>query len=135
MKDSLLKTAIVNLIYPVGSLYTSFESTSPEEVFGTGKWEQIYDKFLYCSNSSGTTGGSTKITAANLPSHTHSVQTHFTSIYPWTPDFSGMVVPMEMNVSIPESTVNVKTITSNGTGSGTDYMPPYITVYAWKRIG
>ena len=133
MKDCLLTTAIVNLIYPVGSLYTSFEPTSPEKVFGVGVWEQIIDKFLYCSDSSGTTGGSAKITTANLPSHTHTVQTHYTSIYPYTPDFSGMVVPAEMYVSIPETTGYLKEITSSSSGSGEDYMPPYITLYAWRR--
>ena len=54
------KQAIVDLIYPVGSIYT-MDPTSPAERFG-GMWAQIVDRFLYCSSSSGTTGGSSTIT-------------------------------------------------------------------------
>ena len=64
------KSTIIDLVNPVGSIYTSMDSTSPAEKFG-GTWEQIVDRFLYCASSSGTTGGSTTITTANLPSHTH----------------------------------------------------------------
>ena len=64
------KAAIIDLVYPLGSIYTSMDPTSPSERFG-GTWTQIVDRFLYCASSSGTTGGSSTITEANLPSHTH----------------------------------------------------------------
>ena len=53
-----LKVAILSLVYPVGSIYTSFNSTAPATLFGFGTWAQITDRFLYCANSSGSTGGS-----------------------------------------------------------------------------
>ena len=71
---------IVDLIYPVGSIYTSVNNTSPETLFG-GTWEAIEGKFLLSADTShaaGTSGGSAtkSIDVANLPSHTHSVGAH-----------------------------------------------------------
>ena len=66
---------IVNLIYPVGSIYMSVNSTSPATLFG-GTWERIKDKFMLSAGdtySAGATGGSAshKLTSAELPKHTH----------------------------------------------------------------
>ena len=55
-----LKGEILQAVYPVGSIYTSMTNTSPATLFGFGTWEQIVDRFLYCSDSSGTTGGATE---------------------------------------------------------------------------
>lgn len=67
---------IVLKCYPVGSIYMSVASTSPADLFG-GIWQQIAGgRVLMGSSSSyraGTTGGneSHTLTAANLPSHSH----------------------------------------------------------------
>ena len=45
---------LMDLVYPVGSVYETFESTSPAEMFG-GTWTQI-ETFLYGSTSAGSTG-------------------------------------------------------------------------------
>ncbi|EAX70602.1 hypothetical protein TVAG_579090, partial [Trichomonas vaginalis G3] len=66
-----LKTEILQTIYPVGSIYTSMNSTRPEVVLGFGTWTQIVDRFLYCANSSKETGGSKTISGENLPAHSH----------------------------------------------------------------
>ncbi|KAI5537987.1 phage tail repeat-like family, partial [Trichomonas vaginalis G3] len=52
-----LKTEILQTVYPIGSIYTSMNSTRPEVVLGFGTWTQIVDRFLYCANSSKETGG------------------------------------------------------------------------------
>ncbi|EAX73758.1 hypothetical protein TVAG_382740, partial [Trichomonas vaginalis G3] len=70
---NVLKQILPNLIYPVGSIYTSMNSTRPEVVLGFGTWTQIVDRFLYCANSSKETGGSKTISGANLPAHSHYV--------------------------------------------------------------
>lgn len=54
--------------YPVGSVYISTDSTSPATRFG-GTWSQISGYFLYCTTSSGGTGGSN----SQWQSHTHSI--------------------------------------------------------------
>ncbi|EAX72366.1 hypothetical protein TVAG_546890 [Trichomonas vaginalis G3] len=66
-----LKTEILQTLYPIGSIYTSMNSTNPATVLGFGMWEQIVDRFLYCANSSKETGGSKTITGENLPAHSH----------------------------------------------------------------
>ena len=73
-------TSIVDLIYPIGSLYWSSKSTNPSDLFG-GTWVQIKDKFILAKGDSDTvnaTGGhkTKSISVANLPSHNHS----FTSL-------------------------------------------------------
>ncbi|EAX72514.1 hypothetical protein TVAG_132490, partial [Trichomonas vaginalis G3] len=73
-----LKTQILETLYPIGSIYTSMNSTNPASVLGFGTWKQIVDKFLYCANSSKQTGGSKKIKEANLPPHTHTGTTNTT---------------------------------------------------------
>lgn len=61
-------------VYPVGSIYMSTNATSPATLFG-GTWERIRDRFLLAAGSTyaaGNSGGSDTMTAAMLPSHTHS---------------------------------------------------------------
>ena len=74
----LTKSQLIDLFYPVGSIYTSMNSTSPKYMFG-GEWTQIVDKFLYCSNSSEQVGGSKTITVDNLPAHGHNVSANTSS--------------------------------------------------------
>lgn len=64
-------------LYPVGSVYISFNSANPQTLFG-GTWTRLKDKFLLASGDSyapNTTGGSATKTIAvsNMPSHNHSV--------------------------------------------------------------
>lgn len=82
--NNLGKTAVCNLIYPVGSLYMSISSTSPSTLFG-GTWERISGYYLYAGNGGNTAGsntsggpstnstGSTAITVAQMPAHQHEV--------------------------------------------------------------
>lgn len=64
-------------LYPVGSVYISFNSADPSTLFG-GTWTRLKDTFLLASGdtyAAGTTGGSATKTIAisNLPAHNHSV--------------------------------------------------------------
>ena len=70
---------IVDTIYPVGSIYMSVSSTSPETLFG-GTWVQLEDQFLLGAGSTytnGATGGSAThtLTTDELPAHTHGSET------------------------------------------------------------
>ena len=71
--DNLLTPQIVGqLIYPVGSIYVSVNSTNPGTIFG-GTWEQIKDQFLLACGTkyaAGSTGGSAD---AVIPTHTHTI--------------------------------------------------------------
>ena len=112
---------------------------SPSELFG-GTWEQIKNRFLYCSDSSGQKGGSKKIRVEQLPEHDHTITNYYDDF-----NYNNGVNTTDDNLSdtqinsIPND-VNYyethqysrKTWTDKN-GSGADYMPPYITVYAWYR--
>lgn len=68
--------SLLDIIYPVNSIYLSVSSTSPANLFG-GTWvEAATDAVLAARGTSYTTtagnkGGSTKIATTQLPSHTH----------------------------------------------------------------
>ena len=154
--DSVLTVqALIDLFYPIGSIYMSMSDIPPANRFG-GTWEQITDTFLYCADSSGETGGSNKITVENLPAHSHTfkgnaIQGNFgfaadTGLgSPWSdsitngPFSTAFQTANRVNYSEGEGYSFQFNATPSGTisktGSGEDYMPPYLTVYAWKRTG
>lgn len=91
-KRELSDGTLVDLLYPVGSVYMSVSSTNPGNIFG-GSWTQITGRFLYCTTNSKQTGGSNtinlshthttaghKLTVSEMPSHNHKRNT--TAIIP-----------------------------------------------------
>ncbi|EAX79418.1 hypothetical protein TVAG_259650 [Trichomonas vaginalis G3] len=146
-----LKTEILQTLYPIGSIYTSMNSTRPEVVLGFGTWTQIVDRFLYCANSSKETGGSKTISGANLPAHSHYVSLttsreggHRHKYWDWTGMTKGKGYDVKDNVQFAincyldntevggDHTHFVSGYTQT-TGQSKEYMPPYMTVYAWYR--
>lgn len=76
-----LQSIILNTVYPVGSLYTSFNSTSPANIVG-GTWVQIQNCFLMAAGSSyaiGTSGGSATHTHTSA-AHTHTTAGHILTV-------------------------------------------------------
>ncbi|KAI5512903.1 phage tail repeat-like family [Trichomonas vaginalis G3] len=146
-----LKTEILQTLYPIGSIYTSMNSTNPATVLGFGTWEQIVDKFLYCARYSKQTGGSKKITEANLPPHTHTGTTNFSGdhshslrdhpLYNSEYEAGNDVLSPSYNNAAKKTFRPTEpggnhshTFTTNPTGSGADYMPPFVTIFAWYRV-
>lgn len=71
---------MVDLIYPIGSIYMSVNSANPSTLFG-GTWQQLKDKFLLSAGdtySAGATGGEAThtLTQNEMPSHTHTQNSH-----------------------------------------------------------
>ncbi|EAX78588.1 hypothetical protein TVAG_482890 [Trichomonas vaginalis G3] len=147
-----LKTEILQTVYPIGSIYTSMNSTKPEVVLGFGTWTQIVDRFLYCANSSKETGGSKTISGANLPAHSHYINLstseaglHSHRFWDWSGMTKGKGYDVKEDVKFAincywsntevggNHTHRVSGYTQT-TGQSKDYMPPYMTVYAWYRI-
>ncbi|KAI5484934.1 phage tail repeat-like family, partial [Trichomonas vaginalis G3] len=143
-----LKTEILQTLYPVGSLYTSMNSTNPASVLGFGAWEQIVDRFLYCANSSKETGGSKTISGENLPAHSHYIDLS-TSQAGWHKhrywDWSGMTKGKGYDVKDDvKFAINCYWSDTQGegnhthfvsgytqtTGQSKEYMPPLMTVFA-----
>ncbi|EAY08218.1 hypothetical protein TVAG_308240 [Trichomonas vaginalis G3] len=146
-----LKTEILQTLYPIGSIYTSMNSTRPETVLGFGTWTQIVDRFLYCANSSKETGGSKTISGANLPAHSHYIDLstsrdgwHKHRYWDWTGMTKGKGYDVKDDVQFAincylsnteEGGNHIHRVSgyTQTTGQSKDYMPPYMTVYAWYR--
>lgn len=77
--DTYLKKAtVIDVIYPVGSIYMSMVDTDPATLFGVGTWTRISQgRMLLGADDStykaGATGGEAThtLTAAEMPAHNH----------------------------------------------------------------
>lgn len=72
-----VESLLLDLIYPVGSIYWSKNATNPSNLFG-GTWVQIEDTFILAAGSEykiNTSGGESEHTLAltEMPSHDHGV--------------------------------------------------------------
>lgn len=72
---------LLDIIYPVGSIYCSILAISPAELIG-GSWSKIDNAVLRSSDdTSGYTGSdSHTITINEMPSHSHVPQVHGVSL-------------------------------------------------------
>ena len=162
--------SIIDIVYPVGSIYMSANSVSPKVLFG-GEWEQLKDAFLLASGDvyeAGSTGGSATVTLTEeqMPSHTHIQNSHnhtqnahnhtqnqhrhemvgskTTGISSGTylragagsekdSKYTAYTTPTNKEAT---ATNNSATATNQSAGGGQphDNMPPYLSIYAWKRI-
>ena len=138
--------AYVNLgqvMYPVGSVYMSYTSTSPASFFG-GNWTAITGRFPYFNNGTSTGG-------ANSVNHSHNLNgTGFADIDILTSNnwlnicyrnganhsFTAKQGWAGLANAISESTeTNTHSIDLSGTtnSSSINNMPAYQTFYAWRR--
>lgn len=142
---------VINIMYPVGSIYMSVNSVNPSTLFG-GTWERIQDRFLLCagnSYSAGSTGGTAD---ATLVSHTHtpvvegSSNTYGFSVYRHESavgrtkvtagssgnryTYGGKTGATNANDSGLAWSSGLNTVGESSTGKN---MPPYLAVYVWKR--
>ena len=127
--SSLTPSSICNMIYPVGSIYISVSSTSPSTLFG-GTWSQIKDRFLLGAGdtySNNTTGGEAThtLTTDEIPSHTH--KQRYT-----TTDFGQEGTTGNWTFARATGSTAAYTFATGG-GQAHNNMPPYLTVYVWKR--
>lgn len=127
---------ILDNVYPVGSIYMSVNSTNPKNLFG-GTWEQIQGKFLFGMNSSypaGSTGGEIthKLTANEMPAHAHYMASgNSGGDGTWNPDAGYYLVD---SVTTDKTTYWAQIGMNNAGGSAAhNNMPPYLSVYIWKR--
>ena len=127
---------ILDNVYPVGSIYMSVNSTNPTNLFG-GTWEQIQGKFLFGMNSSypaGSTGGEIthKLTANEMPAHAHYMASgNSGGDGTWNPDAGYYLVD---SVTTDKTTYWAQIGMNNAGGSAAhNNMPPYLSVYIWKR--
>lgn len=121
---------VLDNVYPIGSIYMNVNSTNPRTLFG-GTWEQIQGKFLLGMSSSypaGSQGGeaSHTLTKAEMPAHTHGY------------DFTGQsdvtgVTAIRLYDADGRMNEYQGASASAGGGAAHNNMPPYLSIYIWKR--
>lgn len=124
----------VDLIYPIGSIYLTTSSVSPQTLFG-GTWEKITnDAYLKIANGStaGNLGGTSsehKIPVTSMPSHNHR------DFYQSTANFSdGAGTYSGRPMLRGQATVATTAFwNTDNTGGGQAYYPYYYDVFVWRR--
>lgn len=120
---------LMDIVYPVGSIYQSMNATSPASSIG-GTWTQL-KTFLYGADTANQTGGEAThtLTVNEMPSHVHDVIINIQHV-------DGASVSMESLTSglqlggrrrYFDSTSNV------GGGKAHNNLPPYTTCFIWYR--
>lgn len=127
--------SIIDIVYPVGSIYMSVNAADPSKLFSGTAWEKLEGRFLLGSSSTytnGSTGGEAThaLTTDEMPEHRHSIA---------FPNAGGPYG--DANISYPESSGTEKTwlaemckTQSAGGSAAHNNMPPYLVVNMWKRI-
>ena len=131
--ENNLKTYLLEYIYPIGSIYITTGLISPQ-VFLGGTWEIFgqrrtlvgvdpQDKTGKYNATEKTDGEETHtLTTSEMPSHSH----YYTKLY--SSGFVGNV-----GSSGNELTSTNESTSSEGGSKPHNNMPPYITVYMYKR--
>ena len=127
-------TLLLNLMWPVGSIYSSTKSTDPGTIFG-GTWTRIKGKTIVGVDENDATFKSVKssggekthtLTITEMPSHNHTTQySYCCSAVATNGGGSGWTHFTANNTS---SGINY-----TGGGGAHNNMPPYYTVYMWER--
>ena len=133
--------AVMQALYPVGSIYSSTVSTTPATLFGFGTWVAYAAGRVMIGNgggfSAGTTGGSAD---AVVVSHTHTAtdsgHTHSSKQLGSTGADGPDSFTEGGNVNVADTTgtgtanITVSTTGSSGTNAN---LQPYVVIYAWNR--
>ena len=126
--------AIVEAVYPIGSIYMSVNGISPASQFG-GTWEQIKDRFILAAGNSytaGATGGEAAVTLVvnQIPNHNHRTTAGGGSanIYYTSGGSSAWLQSSGFGETYSDWTG------TTGGSQAHNNMPPYLVAYMWKRI-
>lgn len=125
---------LLDYIYPIGRIIETVDPADPSELYG-GTWERLKGKVLVgvdeddsAFSAVSSTGGEKThtLTVEEIPSHTHAYDTN---------SINNLVQIAPNSQSVYGRTGN-RTANTVATGGGKPHnnMPPYITVYIWKRI-
>lgn len=124
--------------HPVGSIYQTISPENPSVTFGGGTWERIEGRFIMGASDdypAGSTAGETEhtLTIEEMPNHTHRIlemswsgkgldNSHDTNYSYWGYD--------EQNTA----PIGSQFISKVGGSMPHNNMPPYYSVYTWRRV-
>ena len=141
------KSQLIDIIYPIGSVYISVNNVDPKNIFG-GTWVQLKDRFLLGAGakySAGSTGGEAThtLTIMEMPRHSHAQNILVGNYSPFrdqpasnfTPNVNseGSVVKTYWAHSGSGYSLTTSAMQATGSSSSHNNMPPYLAVYMWKR--
>ena len=118
---------VIDIIYPVGSIYMSVNSTDPGSLFTGTTWVRIKDTFLLAAGDdyeAGDTGGEAEhtLTLDEVPAHDHGNYVYRNGTqFGWA------------ELQPTGSHIDMAMLNSVGGGQAHNNMPPYLAVYMWKR--
>ena len=129
--------SLLDMVYPVGSIYLSVSGTDPQTLFG-GTWARLEDVFLLAAgakHAAGSTGGEEShiLTEAEIAPHQHAMA--------YGPESSASSTGFSYGIAAGSATnsaggrgyaANLGTFGAGG-GQPHNNMPPYLAVYTWKR--
>lgn len=138
---NLVKASALDSIYPIGAIYTSITSGSPQAVFG-GTWVSFGqgrvlvghddasepDSDFVASSTDGSSvlvGGAKTHTLSTdeIPSHTHEFTAHQTTSGDNDRGGGGVLTSSQSG-----------TTAATGGGQAHNNLQPYVVVYMWKRV-
>lgn len=151
--EAALPAAIINIIYPVGSLFIGTTAANPATILGVGNWQAFgQDRLMISAGSTyaaEATGGSKDavnvahghaddISVVAVGAHTHDIE--FASVggikflnQMTSGDFSAITASPTLPAGSHSHTLNGG-VTDSGVSGVDANLPPYIGVYMWKRI-
>jgi hypothetical protein len=144
---AFVKTAIdtaIQLLYPVGSVYTSTVSTNPNTLFGFGTWVAFGAGRVMIGNGGGFTAGDTGGSAdAVVVSHTHTAtvtdtgHSHAVNAVGFSGAGSFALIggagqPQVTSTSSATTGISVANSTTGVSGTNAN-LQPYVVVYMWTR--
>lgn len=148
------KTILADAFYPVGSIYMSVNNVDPTTLFG-GTWERIKDRFLLSAGdtyAAGAEGGSENHKhgagdlAAEISINTNTSLSGVPAGTFLSMDEVNRSVATDRHTVVSSTDVavtrdNAKTLIASkyatkvsGETAESSNMPPYLSVYMWKRI-
>jgi hypothetical protein len=134
-----------NLLFPVGSIYSSTVSTNPGTSLGFGTWTAFGAGRVLIGNGGGFSAGSTGGSAdAVVVSHTHTATSTDSGHTHGVPTDLGYVSGTGVagtadgvfyrNETTTVSSANITTTVASAGVSGTNAnLQPYVVVYMWQR--
>lgn len=134
---SFTSTDMVNLVYPVGSIYISTNNTNPNTLFGVGTWVAFgagrvpvgFDAGQTEFDADEETGGAKTHTlqTTEIPAHNHQTLRERSAT-------TGGATTQIARTPDTSSTVDTAVFTENTGGGGAhNNLQPYIVVRMWKR--
>ena len=119
---------MLEIIYPVGSVYISTNSTSPSNIIG-GTWTAIPGAVLRANNQAGVYSDSDTctLTVSQMPAHTHKSGTYYHNVA------NGSARQCISYNYTGDDGPSVNTTTSTGGGKSHTNKQRAFNIYAWYR--